>query len=80
MSKNTQVHPRNLLDELLSESSDVILAQKRIKKVRINPSISENTHQKFMDFVKKRHNGLVKGPYSYELERAMLFYLHFYDI
>lgn len=29
-----QIHPRNLLDALLSESSDVILAQKRIKKAR----------------------------------------------
>jgi len=75
-----QVHPRNLLDELLSESSDIIIAQKRIRKSRVNANISKNTHQKFMDFVKKNHNGIIKGPYSFELERAMLFYLHFFDV
>jgi len=74
------IYPRNYLDEFLSISSEKIRIQKKIEKSRINTSISADTQSKFQEFVKKRHNGLLKGPYSYELERAMLLYLHFFDV
>lgn len=73
-------YPRNYLDEFLSVVSEKIRLQKKIEKSRINTSISTDTFDKFQKFVKKRHHGVIKGPYSYELERAMLFYLHFYDV
>ncbi len=79
MPDNIQ-YPRNYLDEFLSISSEKIRLEKKKEKSRINTTISKDTQNKFQKFVKKRHNGLLKGPYSYELERAMLLYLHFFDI
>jgi len=73
-------YPRNYLDEFLSLASEKVRLEQKIKKSRVNTSISKDTHDKFQEFVKKRHNGLLKGPHSYEIERAMLFYLHFFDV
>jgi len=77
---DSMIYPRNYLDEFLSVASEKIRLEKKIEKSRINTTISADTQNKFQEFVKKRHNGLLKGPYSYELERAMLFYLHFFDV
>jgi hypothetical protein len=73
-------YPINYLDKFLTDSSDFIITQKVIKKSRINTSISDNTSKKFIEFVKKNHNGVLKGPYSLELERAILLYLHLFDV
>jgi len=73
-------YPRNYLDEFLSVASETIRLYKENEKSRVNTTISKHTQDKFQEFVKKRHNKLLKGPYSYELERAMLFYLHFFDV
>ena len=73
-------YPRNYLDEFLSVASETIRLQKKMSKSRVNTTISKDTHDKFQEFVKKRHNGLIKGPYSHEMEQAMLLYLHFFDI
>lgn len=73
-------YPRNYLDEFLSIASEKIRLQRKLGKARVNTIISKNTQDKLKEFVKQRHNGKINGPYSYELERAILFYLHFYDI
>ena len=74
------IHPQNYLDQFLSTTSEKIMLQKKSKAARMNATISKDTKDKFTKFVKERHNGIIAGPFSYELERAMLFYLHFYDV
>lgn len=79
MKKDRSAPTRNFLDNLLRETSQNIGTQRKIGKSRISTSVSENTSDKFMEFVKRNHGDMVKGPYSFELERALLFYLHFFD-
>jgi len=78
MDKDT-THSRNLLDNFLHKSGDTIITQRKLEKSRINSTVSKNTHDKFLDFVKRNHGGMIKGPYSFELERAIMFYLYFFD-
>jgi|APSaa5957512535_1039671.scaffolds.fasta_scaffold08874_3 hypothetical protein len=73
-------YPKNFLDVFLFDASKKILLQKKLKKSRINSTISDSTSERFLEFVKRNHNGVVKGTYSYELERAMMFYLQFFDV
>lgn len=73
-------YPMNYLDLFLSESSEKIIMQKKLKKSRINTSISDDTRKKFTEFVKRNHNGILKGAYSLELERAIMLYLRLYDV
>jgi hypothetical protein len=74
------IYPKNYLDVFLSKTSPKIRKQQDLSKTKLSIGISKETESEFRKFVKKRHRGVIKGPYSYELERAMLFYLHFYDV
>ena len=73
------IYPKNYLDKFLLVTSEEIRLQTKIKKSRVSTTISKDAQDMLMDFTKKNHNGVIKGPYSYELERAIRFYLHFYD-
>ncbi|MCJ8306533.1 MAG: hypothetical protein HRU07_05725 [Nitrosopumilus sp.] len=53
---------------------------RKIKKVSLNTGISSKTMIKFIKFVKKQHHGVIKGPMSFETERAILLLLAIYDV
>jgi len=80
MNSDKIAYPRNYLDVFLSENSPKIRKRQSNSKTKLSNNISKETEEQFREFVKKRHNGVTRGPYSYELERAILFYLHFYDV
>ena len=73
-------YPMNYLDLFLSKSSERIILKKKLKKSKINVSVSDDTREKFINFVKKNHDGIIKGAYSLEVERALMLYLTLYDV
>ena len=80
MKRDNTPYTRKFLDDLLHETSQNIITHRKIGKSRINSITSENTSNRFMEFVKRNHGDMIQGPYSFELEKAILFYLHFFDV
>ncbi len=74
------IYPRDYLRKFLVATSEEICLQTKIEKSRVSTTISKDAQDMLMDFTKKNHNGVIKGTYSYELERAIRFYLHFYNV
>ncbi len=70
---------RNQTNDFLKEIDETIRLQRMLEKSRINTTVSGYAAERFKEFVKKRHNGVVRGPYQHELEKAMLLYIHFHD-
>ncbi len=74
---------RQTLTEFMLEfainSGRIIRKKKENGQKRVTIKISEQTYKKFIKYVKNDHFGVINGPLSLEVEKAMILYLHFYD-
>ncbi len=71
---------RNQMNDFLENTDETIRIQRRLEKSRISTTVSGYAAERFKEFVKKKHHGVIRGSYQHEMEMAMLFYIHFYDI